>query len=43
MAEADEDKPGGILDYDDEGNRVSIEILDASVRVTDPKSVTLVA
>jgi len=28
-----------ILDYDDEGNLVSVEILDASVRVSDAQKV----
>ena len=37
--ESDEDKPGVILDYDKEGNVVSIEILDASRRVEDPRKV----
>jgi YD repeat-containing protein len=39
VAESDEDKPGVILDYDDQGNLVSIEVLDASHRVTETRKV----
>jgi uncharacterized protein YuzE len=39
IAESDEDKPGVILDYDKEGNLVSLEILDASKRVTETRKI----
>ena len=36
---SDQDKPGIILDYDKNGNIVSIEILDASKRMSKPQTV----
>ena len=39
IEESDEEKPGVILDFDKDGNVVGIEILDASRRMENPKSV----
>ncbi len=39
VAESDEDKPGVILDYDAQDDLVSMEILDASRRVTEARKV----
>jgi uncharacterized protein YuzE len=39
VAESDEDKTGVILDYDEEGNLISLEILDASKRVTEARKI----
>ena len=39
VAESDEDKPGVILDYDQNGDLISLEVLDASRRVSEAQRV----
>jgi len=39
VVESDEGKPGIILDYDEQGNLVSLEILDASKRVSETRRI----
>lgn len=39
IAESDEEMPGVILDYDNDGNLVSLEVLDASRRVTEARKI----
>ena len=39
VEESDESKPGIILDYDKEGNLVSLEVLDASERVSEARKI----
>lgn len=39
VAVSDEDKPGLVLDSDEEGNPVSQEILDASKRITETRKI----
>ncbi len=39
IEESDEEKPGLILDFDKEGNITGMEILDASRRMENPRSV----
>ena len=39
IAESDEDKPGVILDYAEDGSLVGMEILDASQHMNNPSGV----
>lgn len=39
VVESDEDKPGVILDYDERGELVSLEIMDATSRVTEARKI----
>ncbi|RYZ76707.1 MAG: DUF2283 domain-containing protein [Proteobacteria bacterium] len=39
VEESDEETPGVILDFDEEGQVVGFEILNASTRVQNPRSV----
>jgi uncharacterized protein YuzE len=39
VAESDEDKPGIILDYDEVGNILGIEVLEASKKMVQPNGV----
>ena len=39
VAESDERKPGVILDFDEQGHLVSLEVLDASERITETRKI----
>jgi uncharacterized protein YuzE len=42
IAESDEDKPGVILDYAEDGSLVGMEILDASKHMSNPNGMEYV-
>ena len=42
IAESDEDRPGVILDYAEDGSLIGMEILDASKHMTNPSGVEYV-
>lgn len=39
IEESDENKPGVIIDYDEQGNVVGMEVLDASKRIENPRAI----
>ncbi|MDG2991564.1 DUF2283 domain-containing protein [Candidatus Synechococcus calcipolaris G9] len=40
ISESDEDESGIIFDFDNQGNVVGLEVLDASQRIDDPQAVS---
>jgi uncharacterized protein YuzE len=40
VSESDEEKPGIILDYDESGNILGIEVLNASKKINQPSGIT---
>ena len=40
--DSDENKPGVIIDYDGQGNVVGLEVLDASTRIANPRTLEYV-
>ncbi|WP_247219313.1 DUF2283 domain-containing protein [Synechococcus sp. C9] len=40
ISDSDEDETGIIFDFDDQGNVIGLEVLDASKRIDDPQTVS---